>query len=98
MAQTAAHRVNRVILPVPASRCVLPLPIPLRLRLLKRSPNRRAGIAIHYMPTTPHFYRTLMKPGDSSDYTVDVSSRPLWLLRGIDRSGRNDFRIGQRRC
>jgi ectoine hydroxylase-related dioxygenase (phytanoyl-CoA dioxygenase family) len=63
-----------------------------------RSPRRRAGVAIRYMPATSHFDRTLMKPGAASGYTVDFSTRPLWLLRGIDRSGRNDFEVGHPRA
>jgi len=59
-----------------------------------RSPHRRAGIAIRYMPGTSLFDRTLMGRSDRSGYTVDFSTRPLWLLRGIDRTGRNDFAIG----
>jgi hypothetical protein len=27
---------------------------------------------------------------------VDFSTRPLWLLRGVDRDGRNDFTVGHR--
>ncbi len=46
-----------------------------------RSPKRRAAVAIRYMPGTSHFDRDLFSP------------RPLWLLRGEDRTGRNDFRI-----
>jgi hypothetical protein len=28
---------------------------------------------------------------------LDFAKRPLWLVRGIDRSGRNDLEIGHRR-
>ena len=28
---------------------------------------------------------------------VNFAQRPLWLLRGVDRSGRNDFEVGHRR-
>jgi hypothetical protein len=61
-----------------------------------RSPKRRAGVAIRYMPSTSLFDRDLMKPGAQSGYTVDFSTRPLWLLRGVDRTGRNDFAVGHR--
>ncbi len=60
-----------------------------------RSPRRRAGVAIRYMPATSLFDRTLMQPGAQSGYQVDFSTRPLWLLRGKDRTGRNDFSIGR---
>lgn len=59
-----------------------------------RSPKRRAGVAIRYMPATSRFDRELMRPSAQSGYTIDFSSRPLWLLRGQDRTGRNDFEIG----
>jgi len=59
-----------------------------------RSPKRRAGVAIRYMPGTSVFERGLIAPGDASGYRVDFSTRPLWLLRGQDRTGRNDFRAG----
>lgn len=59
-----------------------------------RSPRRRAGVAIRYMPATSHFDRNLIATTDKSGYTVDFARRPLWLLRGKDRTGRNDFTIG----
>ncbi len=59
-----------------------------------RSPQRRAGVAIRYMPGTSVFDRSLMKPSAASGYLVDFSSRPLWLLRGQDRTGKNDFAVG----
>lgn len=62
---------------------------------VNRSPQRRAGVAIRYMPGTSVMERNLMKPTDASGYFVDFSTRPLWLLRGRDRTGRNDFRVGK---
>ena len=59
---------------------------------VNRSPKRRAGVAIRYMPGTSVFERDLMATSDASGYKVDFSSRPLWLLRGQDRTGRNDFK------
>jgi len=61
-----------------------------------RSPQRRAGVAIRYMPATSVFERGLIATSDKSGYTVDFSTRPLWLLRGQDRTGRNDLKIGHR--
>ncbi|MDE0023252.1 MAG: phytanoyl-CoA dioxygenase family protein [Spirochaetaceae bacterium] len=59
------------------------------------SPRRRAGLALRYMPATSHFDRTMFRPGEStSTYLVDFSRRPIWLVRGADRTGKNDFRIG----
>jgi hypothetical protein len=60
-----------------------------------RSAKRRAGVAIRYMPAASHFDRGLIPPGDESGYRVDFSTRPLWLVRGIDRAN-NDFTIGHR--
>jgi hypothetical protein len=61
-----------------------------------RAPQRRAGVAIRYMPGTSVFDRALMPTNATSGYTVDFARRPLWLLRGQDRTGRNDFAIGHR--
>ena len=61
-----------------------------------RSPQRRAGVAIRYMPASSHFDRGLMATSAQSGYTVDFATRPIWLLRGKDRTGRNDFRVGHR--
>lgn len=58
------------------------------------SDRRRAGIAIRYMPGTSEFKRDLIEPGDSSGYQIDFSQRPLWLLRGNDQTGKNDFTVG----
>ena len=58
------------------------------------SGRRRAGLAIRYMPASSHFDRELIAPGSASGYRVDFSSRPLWLLRGRDACGRNDFERG----
>ncbi|HEX6690743.1 MAG TPA: phytanoyl-CoA dioxygenase family protein, partial [Burkholderiales bacterium] len=61
---------------------------------VNRSPMRRAGVAIRYMPGSSVFERDLIKPSSNSGYLVDFSTRPLWLLKGRDRTGRNDFTIG----
>ncbi len=58
------------------------------------SVNRRAGVAIRYMPGTSLMQRDLFEPGDSSGFKVDFSQRPLWLLRGQDQTGHNDFKVG----
>ncbi len=59
-----------------------------------RSTRRRAGIAIRYMPGSSHFKRDLLTPSVDVSYTIDFSGRPLWLLRGQDRTGQNDFSVG----
>ena len=59
-----------------------------------RSGSRRAGYAMRYFPGTT-FYDREMEVGQSSDIGVsDFAERPIWLARGVDRTGRNDFRIG----
>ncbi len=62
-----------------------------------RSPKRRAGVALRYMPATSHFDRSLRPAMGKSGVPVDFSKRPLWLVRGQDRTGKNDFTIGHRR-
>ena len=62
-----------------------------------RSGSRRAGYVMRYFPGTT-FYDREMDVGQSSDIGVsDFAKRPIWLARGADRTGRNDFRIGHRR-
>lgn len=58
-----------------------------------RSPRRRAGLAIRYMPATSLFDRSRTADA-SAGYVVDFSNRPIWLVRGKDRTGRNDFAAG----
>jgi ectoine hydroxylase-related dioxygenase (phytanoyl-CoA dioxygenase family) len=57
------------------------------------SGKRRAGVAIRYMPATSHFNRTLYATTTGAGFLVNFTSRPLWLLRGVDRAG-NDFQVG----
>ena len=58
------------------------------------SPDPRTGFSLRYMPATS-VYEHSVAPGHAatSDYN-DFKSRPLHLVRGIDRSGKNDFSIG----
>jgi hypothetical protein len=51
-------------------------------------------VALRYMPATSVFERNLDPVDGRSGVPVAFATRPLWLLRGSDRSGRNDFRIG----
>jgi ectoine hydroxylase-related dioxygenase (phytanoyl-CoA dioxygenase family) len=57
------------------------------------SHRRRTGVALRYMPSTSHFDRTLRPVDGKSGVPVDFGKRPLWLVRGVDRSG-NDFSVG----
>lgn len=58
------------------------------------SNRRRAGVALRYMPATSVFERHLNPVDGKSGVPVSFATRPLWLLRGVDRSGRNDFATG----
>ena len=62
-----------------------------------RSDRRRAGVAIRYMPATSVFERNLNPLDGQSGVPVNFAQRPLWLLRGKDRTGRNDFEVGHHR-
>ena len=55
------------------------------------SPNPRRGMTMRYMPTTSVFDRELAREKAKNITTVDHSARPVYLLRGSDRSGRNTF-------
>ena len=62
-----------------------------------RSTQRRTGVALRYMPASSHFDRSLNPVNGQSGVPVSFATRPLWLLRGLDVSGRNDFEIGHPR-
>lgn len=52
----------------------------------------RAGYALRFMPATSHYDHDAAVLRDKKGYGHDT--RPLILVRGTDRSGRNDFRRG----
>ena len=58
------------------------------------SGKRRTGAALRYMPSTSVFERDLRPVDGKSGVPVNFARRPLWLVKGTDRSGRNDFNIG----
>lgn len=58
------------------------------------SGRRRAGYAVRYMPATSLYDRTLTMGGASRSAPVEFARRPIWLLRGVDRHGGNDFVTG----
>ena len=60
------------------------------------SSRRRTGVALRYMPATSVFRRDLRPADGKTGVAVDFARRPLWLLRGVDRSGQNDFSVGHR--
>ena len=54
---------------------------------------RRAALIMRYMPATSHYDRALFKQKrDNSPF--DIVEQPLWLMRGTDRTGKNDFTRG----
>ncbi len=62
-----------------------------------RSDKRRTGVALRYMPSTSVFERNLRPADGKTGVAVDFAHRPLWLVKGTDRSGRNDLVVGHRR-
>jgi len=59
--------------------------------------QRRTGVALRYMPSTSVFERDLRPVDGKTGVAVNFARRPLWLLKGVDRSGCNDFQIGHAR-
>jgi Phytanoyl-CoA dioxygenase (PhyH) len=60
------------------------------------SDRRRTGVALRYMPASSHFDRSLRPVDGQTGVPVNFAQRPLWLLKGTDRCGLNDFSIGHR--
>lgn len=58
------------------------------------SSRRRAGVVYRYMPTTSHFDHAYAFELSEKLGVPDQSQRPLYLLRGQDRCGRNDYSVG----
>ena len=58
------------------------------------STKRRTGIALRYMPATSHFDRQLKPVAGKTGVSVNFSQRPIWLLKGEDKTGLNDFSVG----
>ncbi len=58
------------------------------------SPKRRAGFVIRYMPATSRFERSSGDEHVQSGIAFSMGKRPIWLVRGRDRNGRNDFITG----
>ncbi len=55
---------------------------------------RRTGVAIRYMPTSSHFDRELHPAKGETGLNLNFATRPLWLLKGCDVCGKNDFTTG----
>ena len=58
------------------------------------SGNRRAGYVMRYMPATSLYDREMTVGQSSNLGQSEFSKRPIWLARGIDCTGHNNFRIG----
>ena len=58
------------------------------------SAQRRTGVALRYMPASSVFERDLRPADGQTGVAVNFAQRPIWLLKGVDRSGRNDFKVG----
>jgi len=56
-----------------------------------RSAKSRRGMTLRFMPTTSHFDRDIEKRLDRKLGLVSHLRRPVFLMRGIDQCGRNDF-------
>jgi ectoine hydroxylase-related dioxygenase (phytanoyl-CoA dioxygenase family) len=61
--------------------------------LANTSGQRRAALIMRYMPAASHYDRSLVRQRrDHSPF--NILDQPLWLMRGVDRSGKNDFTHG----
>jgi ectoine hydroxylase-related dioxygenase (phytanoyl-CoA dioxygenase family) len=58
------------------------------------SSQRRAGVVYRYMPTTSHFDHAYAFELSEKLAVPDQSQRPLYLLRGQDRCGLNNYSVG----
>ena len=57
------------------------------------SEHSRRGMTLLYFPTTSVFDRTLATERAVAGNFLDHKDRTLFLMRGVDRSGENDFRL-----
>jgi len=61
--------------------------------LANTSGQRRAALIMRYMPGTSHYDRSLRdQRRDKSPF--NIYDQPLWLMRGEDKTGKNDFSHG----
>ncbi|HYL17291.1 MAG TPA: phytanoyl-CoA dioxygenase family protein [Burkholderiales bacterium] len=58
--------------------------------LANTSGQRRAALILRYMPATSHYDRSIVKERKNNS-PFDIVEQPLWLVRGKDRTGKNDF-------
>ncbi len=62
-----------------------------------RTGNRRAALVVRLMPASSHYDHQLGASMGADNASHDYGSRPLFLVRGNDVCGRNDFEIGHPR-
>jgi ectoine hydroxylase-related dioxygenase (phytanoyl-CoA dioxygenase family) len=55
------------------------------------SPKSRRGMTMRFMPTTSVFDREIARERARAIGGTDHSNRQIYLMSGIDRSGRNNF-------
>ena len=67
-------------------------------RLVPKWVRRMQEALGRYMPGSSLFDRSLKPSDGQTGVPVSFATRPLWLLRGEDRTGRNDFVVGHRGC
>ena len=58
-----------------------------------RSPQPRRGMTLRFMPTTSVLDRDLATKLAHELNVLDHADRTLFLMRGVDRSGRDDFQV-----
>lgn len=56
-----------------------------------QSPNPRRGMTMRFMPTTSLFDRDVARQMNENRGITDHSERPVYLMRGGDRHGSNQF-------
>ena len=61
--------------------------------LANRSERPRRGMTLRYMPTSTVFDRDFARRLADEKGLMDHTERTLFLVRGIDESGKNDFRL-----
>jgi hypothetical protein len=61
--------------------------------LANTSGQRRAALIMRYMPATSHYDRSL-RDQRRDNAPFNIYDQPLWLMRGEDKSGKNDFTQG----
>jgi ectoine hydroxylase-related dioxygenase (phytanoyl-CoA dioxygenase family) len=61
--------------------------------LANNSGQRRAALIMRYMPATSYYDRSLVKQRRENS-PFNIADQPLWLMRGVDRTGKNDFTHG----